>query len=662
MAGGYRTGIRAAESQIRSMDSFLQSVSQDGRHDSTGTFTVDLAKARSKLSRYQLARFSDFPKFLTPAAVTSNTTELRFQIESIDRSKRRRTRVSFRGWSLDLEGMLTLLYQELSSPELQPQKYLAMVLSALSSKEPVVLSSTFEGVTNAFELHGDKISELKDQSVGSEDCVQLLFSCDWNAELFAHSSLRSCWIPTAVTLDGNRLNPPVGPQTFPYRRIRGFWSRGPQSPLVEFPDASVAEYPTPAGESPSLILFVEPSKADFKLIVDGMAHDLPESMRLPHVSGFLVAPELRTDLSFASLVQNRALEEIGPKLEALVVEALHLLANETKPLSREVAGSLWPLVERLRASHDMSAVEKGLLAKLGGLAPTIDPETLKVLARRIESDPPAQHSLFREYRATAQDLWKNHSAKVASGWVAAHATLRESIGLPAHKERNLTELLGLCYSHVAKLSQANPWQPYASALNEWVLTGSEEALRQAAVHPSWLLPIALTKHLQGGPLEERTLYPEGIPEWLTLWGLIHRGELEQTRTILERSPLFEWEGRRRDWLEVLCRSTSGRVSLMQSVKLRATLSLEQFKTPTSTLPQGKGFEARESSRRFNARGGNWPLFFWLLLDLERTGTANDRSSRALWKGLIIDIAIAFEFSTESERQFWLEPLELSIGS
>lgn len=640
------------------MDSFLQAAHRDGRHHSTGTFTVDLAKARSKLSRYQLARFADFPKFLIPAAVTSGTTELRFQIESLGGRRKRRTRVTFEGWSLDEEGLLTLLYQELSAPELQPQKYLAIVLSALASKEPVVISSCRQGESRAFEVARDKVVPLPNNEPVGTDCLQLIFSCDWNAELFAHPALKSCWLPTAVTLDGRRLNQPVGSREFNYGRIRGYWTHGPGSPRVDFRDTSVVEVPPDGVDTPSLILLVECGKAEFKLIVDGMAYDLPETMRLPNVAGFLVTPHLRTDLSFQNLVQNQDLDAVGPKLRALAVSALQRLAEEPEPLRQELGLKLWPLLEELRRDHDMSSVETGLIDRMGGLAPTTNPESLTALRHRLSKAPQSERDkLFHDFHFGAEELWRNRSDRASSELMEACRSLKESLGLSYQREYTLATLLALNEYNFSSLYPSNPWQPYFSVLGDWVVTGSATAFRQVGAHPSWLLPLFMSE----ATVDWSLLYPEELPRWLSLWVSIRRADLSEALSILEEEPELGFEQSSRDWLEVLWKAMNGRVSLLQTVKLRSSLSLQQFKTPATRLSFQKGFEAREAYRRFNARSGSWPLFFWILLQLTTLESRDQRAARTLWQGILLDLAVACEFAREEEKVSWKEPLRLRFG-
>lgn len=646
------------------MDSFLQSASREGRHDSAGVFTVDLARARAKLGQYQLARFEEFPRFLLSAAVASGASELRFQIETVGSQQTRCTKVAFDGWSLSEEELQGMLFGELAAGDHKAKKYLAMVLSALASKEPVVMATAQSGTTFAVEVKKDKVSSLPDYKLFSAgDTLQLVFSCNWNYELFSTQALKSRWLPLPVTLDGQRINGTVNRGVFTENFLRGYWTRGTDSPTVDLSSDKLLQLEPAPGEPSSLILIGYESKPTFKLVLDGMAFDLPKSMALTGVSGFLLAPELRTDLSFQNLVRNSALERVGPVLRAKVASVLKLLASETTPIDQKYGLLFWPLIDELRGEHEMDSVEAGLLRRMGKLAPTIEPGGVAALLRRTEKIPDSERDrLFSGYWAHAAERWRLHDHAKSIQYLKTCEKLKVSVNLPGKAESDLAELLALYASGKAALHPQHPWHSYFAGLCQWIHTGSPSELLAAEPHPGWLLPVTLFGEMAGGVVEWSEVYPHGLPAWLDMWRCLQTADLDGATSLLESTGELEGESRGRDWHEVLWKAMNGKVSFFQSVKLRARLSLLQFKMPGSDLPANEGLAARNACRKYTAREGNWPLFFWLLLTVKSTGILGDRAARSLWLKIMLDLAVAEEFAHPGARERWKEPVQIQWGA
>lgn len=646
------------------MDSFLQSASAQGRHDSAGVFTVDLARARAKLGQYQLARFEEFPRFLLSAAVACEASELRFQIETVGFQQTRCTRVAFEGWSLSEEELQGMLFGELAAEDQKAKKYLAMVLSALASKESVVMAATQSGKTIAVEVKKDKVLSLPDYKLRSAgDSVQLVFSCNWNYELFSTQALKSRWLPLPVTLDGKRINPTVNGGVFSQNFLRGYWTMGTDSPTVDFPYSNLVQLEPAQGEPSSLLLFVNEAKPAFKLVMDGMAFDLPKSMRLTGVSGFMLAPQLRTDLSFQNLVQNKALEAVGPALRAKVASVLKHLAAETTPLEQKYGIRFWPLLDELRVEHDMDSVEVGLLRRMGRLVPTIERQGVEALQHRLPKMSEAERErIFSGFWAHAAERWRMNDQDKAIQYLGACSKLKESVDLPCAAESHLAGLLAVYSSGKSSLGPQHPWQPYFEGLCQWVYTGSPSQLLAADPHPSWLLPVTLFNEMAGRAVDWSEVYPEGIPCWLEMWHFLQSADLDGATSLLKSAWELEGELRTRDWTEVLWKAMNGKVSFLQSVKLRARLSLQQFKMPATDLPQDEEMAARNCCRKYTAREGHWPLFFRLLLIIKSTGLLNDRAARTMWLRVMLDLAVANEFAHSEGRVFWKEPVQLRWGA
>ena len=459
------------------------------------------------------------------------------------------------------------------------------------------------------------------------------------------------------------INPTVNAEVFSEYFLRGYWTRGKDSPSVDFPNSNLVLLEPGQGEPSSLILFVNESKPAFKLVMDGMAFDLPKSMALPGVSGFLLAPELRTDLSFQNLVQNKALEAVGPALRAKVASVLELLASETKPLDQKYGLRFWPLLDELRSEHDMDSVEAGLLRRMGRLVPTIESDGVKMLLNRLPKISSSERErIFSGFWDHAAERWRLSDEGKSIQYLEACSKLKESVGLSFTVESHLAGLLAIYSSGKSSLSMQHPWQPYFAGLCQWIYTGSPSELLAVDPHPSWLLPVTLFNELAGRVVDWSEVYPEGVPFWLEMWHCLQSADLDGAMSLLKSASELEGERRARDWYEVLWKAMNGKVSFLQSVKLRARLSLLQFKMPAGELPQDEGLAARNCCRKYTARDGNWPLFFWLLLTIKSTGMLNDRASSKLWLQVMLDLALAREFARPGAQVFWKEPVELRWGT
>lgn len=310
---------------------FLAELRAAGRHDSEGSFTVDLEAQRAKLERYRLPSANHFILPLLSAAVCSNANHFEVTPQGSN------LRVHFDGLPFrrqELEKLDYYLFQ--TSPESQRFRELAVALHAsraLGGQAVELLSfRDGEGVFLYFDKRGVKVEDLpaeppfKDRRVTE---MTIRFRSPLTRLLgAARGKTERQLLERFGRFAPLRLF--FGPDLLSVDRVRGwplaaqFQGKARLNPNIRAAKTDLA--PIETSYDWSGYLGFDFQTGGLVLISSGLRFQLPPPAAYPLANGVLWVEGLEKDLSALQLLQDRHLEEVlesvSAELDALVERAV----------------------------------------------------------------------------------------------------------------------------------------------------------------------------------------------------------------------------------------------------------------------------------------------------------------------------------------------------
>lgn len=321
------------------MDSFLERLQSDGDRDSIGRFTLDPAKAREKLQKFQLVEPHAYPVHLVAAAVASGATRIDLHLDADD------LRLDFDGRPFLAEEM-EHLFASLFSTERQAWlirlKELAIGINAALVLKPrwvdVESWSGREGIHLRVYPERDRLERVRPgpdaglntrihvrQRLGLKKVLRYLSKRTTPEEAALRQRCRLCPVP--VRLNGEQLSGPVAiPACLVLTHLQG----GPHELVLDCPEAALRlDEPSAGDYSAWLALDHQVSRATLHWVVNGVSYVEPFSLR-----AWVVTPNMPKDVSQTSLVQGEEWQRILGHLRdarARQLQALALRYGELEP-------------------------------------------------------------------------------------------------------------------------------------------------------------------------------------------------------------------------------------------------------------------------------------------------------------------------------------------
>lgn len=332
------------------VDSFLEGLQRDGDFESIGRFTLDPAKAREKLQKFQLVEPHAYPVHLVAAAVASGATRIDLQVDADD------LRLDFDGRAFpaeEMENLFASLFASERHPGLIRLQELAIGLNAALVARPRSIDVESWNETGGIHLRlspdrerlervrpgppGDLSTRIHvRQRLGLKTVLRFLSKRTPPEESAVRQRCGLCPVP--LRLNGELLSSPlVVPPCLVLTHLRG----GPHELALESPEAAVQfEEESPGDYSAWLALGPPPG---LHWVVNGVSHT--ESFGS---AAWVVSGSLPKDVSQTSLVQGEEWQRITSQLLEAHERQLQALARayaELEPLLQAEARPL--LVRRL---------------------------------------------------------------------------------------------------------------------------------------------------------------------------------------------------------------------------------------------------------------------------------------------------------------------------
>lgn len=643
-----------------SVDSFLDQMSDGGEFDSDGVFTVHRSKARSKLAQYQLVNFHDFPDFLISAATVAGARAIRVDYSGRSLLQSAWTRIEIQGWSLSPEELESLQVRELETERLEAQKYLMIALSALVTREPVLIVSQGEFEGCAYRMHYQQVEPVTDIDLKllSANTLVLEMRHELEPDLSSRFEERSVWCPLALSI-GDRVFPQGISYLAQLDPTAIYWVDGDRAPKVRI-DEQVAGR-TFRGESgseqPKLLTLLPKSDCPFFVMVDGIPYPAPEEFRLPHVGGYIVGNHLKRDLSFQGLVKNRELLESVREFRESVASLLIACCEQPDSIEESLVMGLRLLIGVLARDFDLSRAERGLFQRSGGLTATTNAQSLNSLIWKLPmGSHEEQDRLLRDYRQLAGAHFEAGQSLEARAALQASLKCREHLERSQEWESSTMGLLTLFRWEKEMWPLSERHKPFIDRLDGWTGGAPWLDLHGIECHPSWRTPLLFQRELETGT--EMEAGNEKVPDWLRLWRLLANKRVEEALEFLPSSDFYR-KSDEREWLELLWARFRGRVAFTTAVKLRVKLSFARTALPPF-LPVDKQLTPYYALRYWQAPAHPWPLFFWHMT--ERLSGEGDwvHLTREVWRHLVIRRMLQLSFSDQHHRDPLGGPFELEF--
>lgn len=340
-----------------SLDQLLEGLRTVGKTESTGTFTIDFARAREKLARFQLGEPELFVlKFVQAAVLAAEHLSITYRKDQL--------RFLFHGWEgSGLEAVGQRFCSILDNTFHDACGCLTIGLNAALALKPRSLTaSRFEtgerrGEWVCLGEEWELLAAERDSRAGLGAC--LVVSLDEPAGLdldrFERALLTRCaYAPLQILLNGESLSEKAGPPPS-LGRHRGIYFRDNRI-LSEFrletpePAFTIPETPETAlisnrvqGDRLSWLLFgvdFDPMACLF-LVKSGVVVDSQRvELDTPGLLAVVEADALETDLTGLQIRQNHDYEQLVDWLDKLTlhpleqtIEAVNALASERQPTS-----------------------------------------------------------------------------------------------------------------------------------------------------------------------------------------------------------------------------------------------------------------------------------------------------------------------------------------
>ncbi len=301
------------------VDSFLEGLQRDGDFESIGRFTLDPAKAREKLQKFQLVEPHAYPVHLVAAAVASGASRIDLQLDADD------LRLDCDGRPFlaeEMENLFASLFSSEYHPGLIRLQELAIGLNAALVARPRSIDVESWSDTGGIHLRlspdRERLERVRPgpssdmstrihvrQRLGLKTVLRFLSKRTAPEETAIRQRCRLC--PVQLRLNGELLSGPLAlPPCLVLTRLRG----GSHELVLEPPEAAVRlEEEAPGDYSAWLALGPPPG---LHWVVNGIS--FTESFSS---AAWVVSGSLPKDVSQSSLVQGEEWQRItGQLLEA----------------------------------------------------------------------------------------------------------------------------------------------------------------------------------------------------------------------------------------------------------------------------------------------------------------------------------------------------------
>jgi hypothetical protein len=536
------------------VDAFLQHATESGRQDSAGIFTLDVRKAKLKLSEYQLLDFSaEFPKMLVSVAHAAGLESL--VIREDEQYGRPYTRVLFQGLTLTTDDIQTIGFLALKSDTPRHLRYLSYAISALTSQGPVFVASYSDKLEFCLKIGRESLQEQRppEEMTASNATVLLVDKVFEDIFEYQFRALHK-WTPVRLRWTGLRL--PAGilaediyqGATTTYQHAAEKGSTLGHHFLAYFATES---------ENPTGLLS----------LVDGLPYKLKISSEFPFIGGFIVADNLKRDLSFQNLVEDDAYHQMEQQLKRSIVRLLEEVIRTRDSLDDWEAGRFVAALCALEEEFDVSAPFQTLNASLGKFEPVTEDVSIQPLLARLKAAPLAEASqLFLDYEKRVRIHWAKGQLDSTLVYLKAENAIRDGLREAQPARLQLLRLLERYQKGTANYQGlCESMRCYLEGLDDWE-SGQAAPDFDDQIHPSWQVPVLL---VDGDGSRE---LPEECPEWLALLACLETEDFKTARTFLRNSQLaFEiYEG---CWYQVLYLKYRSSLPWHDVIKLRARLSV-----------------------------------------------------------------------------------------
>lgn len=331
---------------VEPMDSLLEELQSDGDFESIGRFTLDPAKAREKLQKFQLVEPHTYPVHLIAAAVASGATRVDLHLDADD------LKLDFDGRPFlaeEMENLFASLFSSERHAWLIRLKELAIGINAALVSKPrwidVESQSGQQGIHLRVYPDRDRLERVRPgpnagtrihvrQRMGLKTVMRFLSKRTSPEEMAIRERCRLCPIP--VRLNGEQVSQPLAISTcLVLTHLRG----GPHELAVEGSEGAMRlEEASPGDYSAWVALDRESGRGALHWIVNGVSHIEGFSAR-----AWVITGTMPKDVSQASLVQGEEWQRVVAELQEVRLRQLQALARgfaELEPTVQAMAREL----------------------------------------------------------------------------------------------------------------------------------------------------------------------------------------------------------------------------------------------------------------------------------------------------------------------------------
>ncbi|ODT55465.1 hypothetical protein ABS71_22905 [bacterium SCN 62-11] len=314
------------------LERFLEELSAEGAADSSGAFTLDPALARRKLKDYQQPFPYAFVGSLLAAAHLAGAPAVSLKLGAGSLS------MCWPEPELSREQLGDLFGPLLVAPLQKYRRELALGINGALSMHP----RRVEVSSGRWRQQLAPLEMLREGTPTPGLRVEVEYSwSSWPGRKFMRRlpELDVLQERCQLSVPSLQINGKVQPIPVPdgHCLAAAILEGGPplfNAPLRDSLPPSDLLYPMP-GKGPHggiFCLYLDEPK-DFRMVVDGIS--FPHEVSMPGAWGYLVAPQLRRDLSALSLVQDRELERMDEVVEAAFRFLLGSFCKDYEKLSPE---------------------------------------------------------------------------------------------------------------------------------------------------------------------------------------------------------------------------------------------------------------------------------------------------------------------------------------
>ena len=538
------------------LDSYFEHLVEDGTLDSSGVFTLDPKKVEWKLAKYQLAGPDLYPLFLLKAACAAGSTGFTVEYDKALLTSRNEATFFIDGLNVsEVELKKATLGQ---GEAFEAAKYLVVALSAARTFGLLeIVSSGLHVRVNGEQVVFENVPE---ESVGGT-CFRLIG--------------RDVFDPREVLRKDGRWSPlPVSYLSPERRRGVGVFDF-PRNPLTAVLGAQFAGDPGPfrwrrfveVADQPDLILLAWMESGTYQSFGVHRGVSYPIDLELP--PGFqavLRCDDLQMDLSYSGFVENKALDW----KKALAREMATFLVEEVVSWSADWSAGDFDAINSMikacwREGSDSEELRRFYDSTMTEFFP-LQPKGLEYMVGRL-SRFELQHQVDLCLRMYRHEVIKSrcYYPLTAVQWIEEEIEFRKNAERDWKEAQTVRLLLGYLFLEKEVRWNRHHEHPFFDLLESYLgmsdisVDGVESV---EGVHPSWLMPLKL-HHDQGvvrgyAPLE--------------LLCALESGRMEEALTIARKSNASSIAPFRRVWFRLILDFYAGRLSWVESVRLRAGAS------------------------------------------------------------------------------------------